>query len=152
MSRKRLESFLKRHSKIGIDTSVFIYQVEANPKYLKLVDPIFTWLESRHGRAVTSTITMLEVLVVPYRIPDIDAVNKFYALLSTYPHLDWIEPTLEIADRAAQLRADLNLKTPDALQASTSLVCQATGLITNDPVFKRIGGIEALILDEMLGA
>lgn len=81
-----------------------------------------------------------------------DAVNRFYGLLSTYPHLDWIEPTLEIADRAARLRADLHLRTPDALQAATALVCQATGLISNDPAFERLSGLEVLILDELLEA
>jgi predicted nucleic acid-binding protein len=93
---------------------------------------------------------MMELLVQPYRLSDIDLVNKLYALLSTYPHLEWIEPTLEIVDRAARLRAEYNLKTPDALQAATALACQATGFISNDTAFKRVGGLEALILDEML--
>ena len=34
--------------------------------------------------AVTSTITMLEGLVHPYRQADHELVNQFYALLSTY--------------------------------------------------------------------
>jgi hypothetical protein len=51
---------------------------------------------------------MLELLVQPYRLSDIDLVNKFYALLSIYPHLEWISPTLEIADLGAKLRAEYN--------------------------------------------
>ena len=145
-----LEDFFEQHRKIGLDTSVFIFEIEGNPKYIKLVNPIFVWLDGPKGRAVTSTITMMELLVQPYRLSDIDRVNKLYALLSTYPHLEWIEPTLEIADRAARLRAEYNLKTPDALQAATALACQATGFISNDTVFKRVGGLEVLILDEML--
>ena len=66
---------------------------------MQLVKPIFAWLEGPKGQAVTSTITMLELLVQPYKLPDLDRVNRFYALLSTYPHLDWIAPTLEIADQ-----------------------------------------------------
>lgn len=86
MAARKLEDFLKRHRKIGLDTSVFIYQLEENPKYLELVNPIFIWLERPKAQAVTSTITMLELLVQPYRLSDIDRVNRFYALLSTYPH------------------------------------------------------------------
>ena len=145
-----LEDFFERHRKIGLDTSVFIFEIEGNPKYIKLANPIFVWLDGPKGRAVTSTITMMELLVQPYRLSDIDLVNKLYALLSTYPHLEWIEPTLEIADLVARLRAEYNLKTPDALQAATALACQATGFISNDTGFKRVGGLEALILDEML--
>ena len=150
MRRKRLEDFFERHRKIGLDTSVFIFEIEGNPRYIKLVNPIFFWLDGPKGRGVTSTITMMELLVQPYRLSDIDRVNKLYALLSTYPHPEWIEPTLEIADLAARLKAEYNLKTPDALQAATALACQATGFISNDAAFKRVGGLEVLILDELL--
>ncbi len=37
----RLESFLVKHRKIGIDTAVFIYQLEENPKYVELTQRIF---------------------------------------------------------------------------------------------------------------
>jgi predicted nucleic acid-binding protein len=152
VTESRLEEFLARHRKIGLDTSVFIFQVEENPKYLELVNPIFVWLEVARARAVTSTITMLELLVQPYRLADMDRVNKFYALLSTYPHLEWSAPTLEIADLAARLRAEHNLKTPDALQVATALAGQATGFISNDPVFQRVAGLEVVILDKLLMA
>ncbi len=152
MTVTKLEQFLKRHNKLGLDTSIFIFQVEENQKYLDLTNQIFVWLEGTKARAVTSTITMLEVLAQPYRLSDIDRVNKFYALLSTYPHLEWIEPTLEVADLAARLRAQYNLRTPDALQIATALSWQATGFISNDPVFQRVAEMETLILDEMLTA
>ncbi len=145
-----MEEFLKRHHKIGLDTNVFIFQVEENPRYLELVNPIFVWLEESEARAVTSTITMLELLVQPYRLSDVDRVNKFYALLSTYPNLEWIAPTLEIADLAARLRAEHNLRTPDALQVATAVACQATGFVSNDPVFQRVAGLEVVILDNLL--
>jgi predicted nucleic acid-binding protein len=93
---------------------------------------------------------MLEVLVEPYRASDQDRVDMFYALLSTYPHLTWVETSLEIADRAAQLRADLNLRTPDAIQAATALISGATGFVSNDRAFRRVKGLEALILDDIL--
>lgn len=93
---------------------------------------------------------MTELLVQPYRLSELDRVDKFYALFSTYPHLDWIEPTLEIADRAAKLRAEHNLRTPDALQAATALVCGATGFVSNDPVFRRVPNLDTIILDQLL--
>ena len=80
MRRKRLEDFFEQHRKIGLDTSVFIFEIEGDPRYIKLVNPIFVWLDGPKGRAVTSTITMMELLVQPYRLSDIDRVNKLYAL------------------------------------------------------------------------
>ena len=133
-----------------MDTSVFIYQLEANPRYLALADSIFSWLEQPDSRAVTSAITMTELLVQPYRDADEKQVDEFYGLLSTYPNLAWIAPNLEIADLAAQFRARPRLRTPDALQAATAAHQHATGLITNDPVFERVPAFDTLVLDQLL--
>jgi len=108
------------------------------------------WLEGPRAQAVTSTITMLELLVQPYRAADIDRVNKFYALLSTFPHLEWIAPSLTIADLSAQLRAEHRLRTPDALQAATAIARNATGFVSNDPAFRRVAELEVTILDDLL--
>jgi len=145
----RLGAFLRRHRRIALDTSVFIYELEGNARYVPFTGPVFSWLERRESTAVTSTITMTELLVSPYREADEQRVDGFYGLLSTYPNLDWVAPDLEIADLAARLRAAHRLKTPDALQAATAERAGASGLITNDPVFERVGSFETLVLDRL---
>ena len=134
---------------MALDTSVFIYQLETNVQYIAFTDHIFSSLEQPGSKAVTSTITMTELLVQPYRKFNEQRVDEFYALLSTYPNLEWIPPNLEIADLAARIRAFHRLRTPDALQAATAVYARATGLITNDPVFQRVEGIETLVLDQL---
>jgi predicted nucleic acid-binding protein len=146
----RLRAFLRRHRLIALDTSVFIYELEANARYLPLTDLIFSWLEGPDSKAVTSTITMTELLVQPYRDSDDQRVDVFYSLLTTYPNLGWIAPNLEIADVAARLRALHRLRTPDALQAATAEHSGATGLITNDAAFERVKTFETLFLDSLL--
>lgn len=111
--------------------------------------PLFAWLERRGGSAVTSTITMVELLVHPYRKGDIDRVNLIYALTSSFPHLTWLPPTLAIADEAARLRARYNLRTPDAIQAATALAAGTRGLIANDTSFARIRELDVLLLDDL---
>ena len=150
MGVARLDAFLRRHRRIALDTSVFIYQLENNPRYAGLTDRVFSWLEQPARRAVTSTITMTELLVQPYREGDQRRVDEFYGLLSTYPNLDWIAPSLDVADIAARIRASQGLRTPDALQAATAVHATVSGLITNDPVFKRVTGFETMVLDEIL--
>jgi predicted nucleic acid-binding protein len=145
-----LRLFLRRHRRIALDTSIFIYQLEANARYLPLTESVFSWVERTGHEAVTSTITMTELLVPSYRDNDEHRVDAFYGLLSTYPNLQWIAPNLETADLAAKLRAVYRLRTPDALQAATAIRAQATGLITNDPTFARIAELETAILDQFL--
>jgi predicted nucleic acid-binding protein len=124
--------------------------LEANPEYLVLVDYLFAWLKRSGHTAVTSTITMTELLVQPYRDADEDHVNAYYALLATYPNLDWIAPDLGIADLAARFRAEYHLRTPDALQAATAVRFQATAMVTNDAAFARVDKFEAVVLDSLL--
>jgi predicted nucleic acid-binding protein len=147
---ERLRLFLRRHRRIALDTSIFIYQLEANVRYLALTDSVFSWIERTDHEAVTSTITMTELLVPSYRDRDEQRVDAFYGLLSTYPNLQWIAPDLETADLAAKLRAVHRLRTPDALQAATAIRAQATGFVTNDPVFTRIEELDTAVLDRML--
>jgi predicted nucleic acid-binding protein len=141
---------LRSHTRVAIDTSIFVYALEANPKYMALADQVFGWLEKPGHSGVTSTITMTELLVQPYRNDDQRRADAFYGLLSTYPNLTWITPDLEIADIAARLRARYQLRIPGALQAATAMRSQATALITNDAAFERVEEIQTLMLDRIL--
>ena len=93
---------------------------------------------------------MMELLVHPYRESDQSRVDEFYGLLSTYPNLEWIPPNLEITDLAARIRARHRLRSPDALQAATAVHAGATGLFTNDLIFKRVDEFDTLVLDQIL--
>ncbi len=150
MEIARLGSFLRAHRRVALDTCIFIYQWEASPRYFPLTNYIFSWIERTGSTAVTSTITMTELLVQPYRNLDEQRVDEFYGLLSTYPNLEWVAPSLDIADLAAQIRALHRLRTPDALQAATAVRARATAFLTNDPVFERIRDFDTLILDRLV--
>ncbi|HKO05104.1 MAG TPA: type II toxin-antitoxin system VapC family toxin [Candidatus Acidoferrales bacterium] len=150
MGVESLRGFLSRHRRIALDTSIFIYQLESNPRYVFYTDHIFSWLERPGSQAVTSSITMTELLVQPFRDADKRRVAEVYGLLSTLPSLEWIAPSLEIAALAARMRALHRMRTPDALQAATAVNALATGLITNDSVFERVEDIEALVIEKLL--
>jgi predicted nucleic acid-binding protein len=50
----------------------------------------------------------------------------------------------------AHLRAEYNLRTPDAIQAATALSCGATGFVSNDAGFRRVTGLDIMVLDDLL--
>lgn len=146
----QLSRWLRAHSRIALDTSAFIYHLQANPIYIGLTDDIFAWLQRPKAEGVTSTITMTELLVHPYRDRNQQKADEIYGLLSTFPNLTWVPPSLEIADTAARLRARHGLRTPEALEAATAVHTGATGLITNDATFRRLSHLEVLVLDDLL--
>lgn len=150
MGVNSLGNFLRHHRRIALDSSIFIYQIESNKRYLTLTDQIFSWLDQPGSKAITSTITMTELLTQPYRVLDEQRVDEFYALLATYPNLYWVAPDLEIADLAARMRVLHKLRTPDAIQAATAVHGRATGLVTNDSAFDRVREIETILLDRLL--
>lgn len=52
---------------VAIDTAPFIYYIEQHPKFLSKVEAIFESAEQGEIRAITSVLTLLEVLVHPIR-------------------------------------------------------------------------------------
>ncbi len=150
MGLRRLRAFLRGHGRIALDTNVFIYHFEANPKYQPFTDPIVEWLEAFDSFGITSTITLAEMLVKPLRDGDITTARLYDGLLSTYPNLHWVAPDLEVARLAARYRAQYRLKTIDALIAATAAHASATGLITNDAALSRVENLDVLVLETLL--
>lgn len=146
----RLVARLDQAGLVALDTSPFIYHLEDVAPYSDLTLGLFQWIGKSGGHAVTSTLTLLEVLVGPYRARDEARVNEFYARLTTFPHLDWLPPTLEIADRAAGLRAAHGLRVPDAIQLATARASGAKLFLTNDKRLPSFDDVEVVMLDAFL--
>jgi predicted nucleic acid-binding protein len=143
-------AFLTQHTFVGLDTNLLIYFVQAHPRYGPWCRTLFEQIGSGRNSAVTSAVSLLEVLVEPYRREDHELVHAFYALLPGYSHLRWLPVTLPVADLAAQLRARYRLSTPDAIQIATALDAGATGLIGNDKSWRKVKEIECLVLDDVV--
>jgi len=141
-----LERFLRKHRTVGLDSSILTYFIEADPGYGPLAHKIFEWMEAGRGQGICSALTLLEVLVQPYRRNDEERVGQFYGLLTTYPHLTWVPLSLEIADLGARLRATYRLKTPDSILIATALNSEASGFIGNDADLKRVTELDVLVL------
>ena len=67
---------------VGIDTAVFIYFIEEHPEYLSTVLPVFQAIDLGELRAATSTLTLLETIVVPYRQGNSALADRYEALLT----------------------------------------------------------------------
>lgn len=141
-----LKGFLKKHKQIGLDSNLLIYFIEAHPDYFESCQTIFQSIESGRNIGICSTLTLMEVLVQPYRRKNSELVHQFYGLLTSYPHLKWIELSVEIADLGAKYRAKYQLKTPDSILLATAVHAGASAFIGNDSQMKRLSEIEMLIL------
>ena len=121
-----------RGQTVSLDTSPFIFYIEEHATYLKPLDELFAAIENGMLRAVTSTVTLLEVLVHPLRRGDEALAHRYNDILLSSPNILMLPVTYAIAQEAAELRARQGLKTADAIQLATSIRGGATAFITND--------------------
>ncbi len=117
---------------VGLDTPPFIYFIEEHPKYLSVVRPVFAAIAKGKITGVTSSLTLLEILVQPYRVGNAPLAEQYEAFLTRSFGLRCKEITSAILRAAAQLRAAYNIKTPDAIQLATALVANCSVYLTND--------------------
>ena len=139
---------LKSH-KVGVDTMIFIYAFEEHPGYLVPLRNFFRNVEKGETEAVTSTISIIECLVQPYRRKDFALAARYMVLFRNFPHLSIIPMTDDVAERAAFLRAHYNLKTPDAIQVATAFVSGCHAFLTNDETLASIEGINIVVLERL---
>lgn len=135
---------------IGLDTSPVIYFIEENPDYVSLVTPFFEAFEYGEFNIVTSTITLVEVLVIPIRRNNAELAARYRDILLEAEGLSMLMLSPAIADKAAHLRATYNhLRTADAIQIATALDAQADFFLTNDKRLASVSEIKILVLDDL---
>jgi predicted nucleic acid-binding protein len=130
----------------AIDTSLFIYFMEEDPRFLPLVEPLFGEADAGARELVTSALTLLEVLVVPYRVGDRSLADRYEQLLTRSRGIRVIDLSRDQLRDAAQLRAATGIKTPDALQLAAAIASGCSAFVTNDRRIPKISGTRVLQL------
>ena len=134
---------------VGIDSSPFIYYIEAHPSYLEMVQPFFEGVRQGKFPAVTSVVTLLELLVHPYRRNNSQLADEYREILLHSNNITCMGVTTEIAERAAILRSEHPIHTPDAIQMGTALIGRATYFLTNDARLPSLPGMRVPMLDQL---
>jgi predicted nucleic acid-binding protein len=74
---------------VAVDTAVFIYFIEEHPRFLPVILPLFTQADQGKRELITSALTLLEVLVVPYRAGNRRLADRYEALLTRSRGFGW---------------------------------------------------------------
>jgi len=135
---------------VGVDTAAFIYFIEAHPTYLSPLRPLFAAADREALTIVTSAVTLLEVLVVPYRAGNRPVAERYEALLTRGRGVVLREIDRPLLRAAAQLRAVAAVRTPDALQLSAALAEGCTAFVTNDHKLPALPGLRILQVSDYI--
>ena len=128
-----------RGKTIGVDTMVFIYLFEKDPRFFPKVELLFSLAEKEECTLITSTISIIESLSVhsleerPQAKDEIEHFFRECTGLRVYS-VDGI-----VAEEAARIRRKFSsLRTPDALQLAVAQLHSADVFITNDEKILRL--------------
>lgn len=135
---------------VGLDTVVFVYFIQEHPQYLPLIEPLFAAIDAGTVEGVTSSLTFLETLVVPYRVGNVPLGERYEALLTGSRGIRMLDLDRPLLRAAAQLRASLRVRTPDAIQLAAALAARCSAYLTNDRELPPVPGLKILQLQDYL--
>jgi predicted nucleic acid-binding protein len=97
------------------------------------------------GSFCTSRLTRLECRVKPLRENNAQLLDAYEQALSA-ANVMLIEIDAEVIDRAAEIRARLGFKTPDAIHLASAIRVSADKFVTADKQLSRCGDIKVDII------
>jgi predicted nucleic acid-binding protein len=140
---------IPERSSIALDTDAIIYYVEEHDRFLPVIEPLIDAVAAGIYRLHVSVVSLLEVLVHPLREHRLDLAEQYREILGRSPMVALHAIDTHIAQRAALLRAQFRLRTPDAIIAATALVTGCSHLITNNASdFRRVVDLEVLAIND----
>ena len=135
--------------RLYLDTAPLIYWVEAYPEYISKMDRIVDAIETTPMQAMTSVLTLTEVMVQPLRVGNTDLAQEYHDILVMRDDYILVEVSTDIAISAAAIRARYSLRTPDALHAATAIKSGCDAILTNDRDYRRVQDLNVLVLDDL---
>ena len=135
-------------SRVCLDTAHIIYFIEKHERYLSVVRPVFFEIDAEKIEAITSTITLLEVLVHTFRMDNEALAEKYREILLYSEGLTTFEISHGVSEMASKLRAEYYIKTPDAIQIAVGVLHGADTFLTNDPALRKVRDIKVLVVDD----
>ena len=118
-------------SRVYWDTMLFVYWLEDNVQYAKRMRHILSKMEERQDQLFTSTFTVGEVLVGPYKMRAFEAARQIREVFKE-PFVELIPYTLETADRYAGIRAQHGVSPADAIHLACAAQARIDVFLTND--------------------
>ena len=116
---------------IYCDTSVLIYWLDqVGPFHIRARNR-FQSLEAAKDQMAVSYLTRLEYRVGPLKRRDAAALKAFDDFFAR-SDVQLVPLSAAVFERAAQLRVDLNVKTPDALHLAAAIESSCGRFLTND--------------------
>lgn len=145
----KLQDALTGVARLGLDTAPLIYLIEDHPRYAPIVLEVSRKISIGEILAVTSVITLGEVLVQPFAVGNLELRRRYRDILLNSVGVRTCSISAEVAERAAELRARFGMRLPDALQVAVAIDQGCEAFLTNDRRLGRVNDLHVLVLDDL---
>jgi predicted nucleic acid-binding protein len=132
-----------------LDTNVFVYACEGFPDFSDSLRELFAAIDAGNISAVTSELTLAELLVKPFMDGDAHRQSIYNDTIRNSEQLSVFPITRDILIEAARLRSASTLRLPDAIHVATACSAGCTLFLTNDKRISTIVGIKVILLSEL---
>ncbi len=136
--------------RVYLDTNVFIYALEGYPDFVDELTELFENFDDGNLRAVTSELTLAEVLVRPFIDGNVERQTAYQQVLQSSEALEVVTVSRDVLIEAARLRSVSTLRLPDAIHGATARLTGCETFLTNDRRLLAIPGIEVILLSEVI--
>lgn len=141
---------LPQNSSVYMDTNCVIYSYERVEPDRTILQPYWDGATAGTVEIITSEFTILEALVKPFKTQNTRLEAGLRQLLLQSSDVRLLPISRAVLERAARLRAETTLKTPDAIHAATALLAGAILFVTNDAAFRTLPGLNATVLSDLI--
>lgn len=139
-----------RGKRVYLDTNIFIYALEGYPEFVDELTEFFESLDEGSLSAVTSELTLAEVLVRPFMDGNTERQTAYQQALQSSQGLEVVLVDRNVLIESARLRSVANLRLPDAIHGATARLTECETFLTNDRRLLAIPNIEVVLLSEMI--
>lgn len=131
---------------VAVDTNSFIYYFQRHPEYGSFAKLLFEYILVSDLKAVTSILTLIELLSLRASRKDIDKLRNLFLEI---PNLKGIEVNEWITLDAARIRRKYGFRLPEAIQVATALYAKAEIFVTNDKRLSNFNELQIKMLSEI---
>lgn len=132
-----------------LDANLYIYLFEGAPAYRQLMADLTAAVDEQDVTVIASELTFVEVLPQPIRDGQDRLAARYLELMNRAPRITLAPVDRRVIERAVQLRADLRLRSMDALHLATALVHGCETFLTNDERLRAPDDIRVVTLKEL---
>jgi predicted nucleic acid-binding protein len=130
---------------IYADANILIRLLEGIPAVRAPIEARLQPLRGTGRFLATSRLSRLECRCKPLRGND-TVLLALYDALFNGPEILLLDITPDVLEKATELRAHLNLKTPDAIHLASAILAKASAFLTGDRNLTRCGEVPVEIL------